>query len=57
MKVTVSIKNVYGNELIYPVCESAKKFASLVGKKTFSNKDIDLIKSLGYTVNVEQKTL
>lgn len=57
MKITVLIKNVYGNETIYPACETAKKFAALTGKKTFSMNDINLIKTLGYSVVVEQKTL
>lgn len=57
MKITVLIKNVYGNETIYPACETAKKFATLTGKKTFSMNDINLIKTLGYSVVVEQKTL
>ena len=55
--VTIDIKNVYGNELIYPVCFNAKKFTSLTKNKTLSKKDIDIIKTLGYKVVVEQKTL
>ena len=55
--ITVDIKNVYGNELIYPVCFNAKKFTSLTKNKTLSKKDIDIIKTLGYKVIVEQKTL
>ena len=55
--ITVDIKNVYGNELIYPVCFNAKKFTSLTKNKTLSKKDIDIIKTLGYKIVVEQKTL
>ena len=55
--ITVDIKNVYGNELIYPVCDIAKKFTSLTKRKTLNKKDIDIIKTLGYKVIVEQKTL
>lgn len=55
--ILVSVRNVYGNELIYPVCDIAKKFALLVGKKTLSISDIELIKSLGFTVEVKAKTL
>lgn len=54
--ITVSLKNVYGNELIYPVCEKAKLFASLTGKKTLSQNDIDvIIKALGFEIYIEQK--
>lgn len=52
--VQVQIKSIYGNEMIYPVCEAAKVFASMVGQKTLTRRDIDHIKKLGYTVDVVQ---
>ena len=55
--ITVDIKNVYGNELIYPVCFNAKKFTSLTKRKTLNKKDIDIIKTLGYKVVIMPKTL
>ena len=57
MTITVSIKNVYGNETIYPVCGTAKKFANLTGTKTLTVYAIEQIKALGYTVQVEQVKL
>ena len=48
--VTVQIKNVYGNELIYPICDTAKLFAGFTGKKTLSHADINRIKALGYEI-------
>lgn len=57
MTIIVSIKNVYGNETIYPVCGTAKKFANLTGTKTLTRYAIEQIKSLGYTVQVEQVKL
>ena len=42
MTITVSIKNVYGNDLIYPVCDKAIQFAKLTGKKTFSKHDLNI---------------
>lgn len=50
MTIQVEVKWWYGNRLIYPVCENAKKFANLTGKKTLSIDAIKLIESLGYTV-------
>jgi hypothetical protein len=44
----VKKKNVYGNELVYPVCKDAKLFANLTKQKTLSTDDIARIKSLGY---------
>lgn len=54
MAIQVTIKNVYGNETIYPSCEKAKAFAALAGQKTLTMREITLIKSLGYAVNVIQ---
>lgn len=54
-KITVIIKTVYGNEMIYPACDDAKLFAQLAGKKTFSESDIRTIKDLGYTILLSQK--
>lgn len=53
MNITVKIKNVYGNETIYPVCELAKYFAELKGQKTLTRGDINIIKKLGYKVDVQ----
>lgn len=50
MEIQVSVKNVYGNEMIYPQCETAKKFLKLTGKKTFSTQDLNTIRLLGYAV-------
>ena len=57
MKIIVKIKNVYGNKTIYPVCDTAKIFASISGNKTLIPPVIEKIKQLGYTVEVEQVTL
>lgn len=55
MKIIVAIRNVFGNELIYPVCEKAKLFSQLCGGKTFSPTNIRAIKALGYTVEVKSE--
>ena len=57
MKVTVEIKEVYGKELIYPVCEKAQTFAMLAKKKTLDRNDIQKIKFLGFEVELKQKEL
>ena len=50
MELTVKIKSVYGNDLIYPVNETSIKFANLLGKKTFSKVDLAIIGNLGYKI-------
>ena len=51
MKIIVCIKNVYGEEKAYPHCETAKKFAALLGTKTLTKSALRQIKELGYQVD------
>lgn len=51
--IVVKIKDVYGTQTIYPVCEIAKGLAALAGTKTLTQASIKIIKSLGYQVAVE----
>ena len=48
MEIKLMIKNVFGNELVYPVCYQAKALAKLKGTKTFNDVDLTIIKDLGY---------
>ncbi len=57
MQITVKVKNVYGVDRIYPVCEKAKLFLELTGNKTFSGLDIETIKRLGFEVLTETPTI
>jgi hypothetical protein len=57
MNITVRIKNVYGEDKVYPVCNAAKTFAELAGTTTLTARAVSLIKQLGYTINVEAQTL
>lgn len=49
MDLTIQVKNVYGNELVYPICEKAIMLCQLTGQKTFNKEAIQLIKKLGYS--------
>lgn len=46
--IKILIKTVYGNQTIYPNCETSKLLVQLTGKKTFSHRDIKLLQNLGY---------
>jgi hypothetical protein len=46
-------KSVYGNQLIYPVCNKAKLFASISGNKTLLPEVIEDIKKLGYNLTTK----
>lgn len=50
MQIIVTIKNVYGNELVYPVCPKARLFAEMVGTKTLTPHQLTKIEALGYTI-------
>ncbi len=54
MEITIRIKNVYGNETIYPVCEKGLLLAKFKGQKTFTRKDVDALKELGYSFIIEE---
>lgn len=51
-EIEISIRNVYGNELVYPMNEKAKVFAKLLGRKTLTERDLDHIKSLGFALKI-----
>jgi len=63
MSIIVRIKNVYGQDLVYPVCEKARHFATLTGKKTLTGYALRTIENLGFeiytvsTTEVETPTL
>tara|TARA_R100001594_G_scaffold6369_1_gene18180 strand:+ start:339 stop:536 length:198 start_codon:yes stop_codon:yes gene_type:complete len=51
-KIRVQIRNVFGNDLIYPMCINSKRFTDLTGSKTLSRNNIKIIKELGFEVDV-----
>jgi len=53
----IKIRNVYGNRMIYPVNALALSFSRLTGKKTFNKGEIDIIKDIGFKVQVEQQSI
>ena len=55
--LTVETKNLYGNDLVYPVCDKAKLFASIANTKTLGVNTIVLIKKLGYNFEVIGKVI
>jgi hypothetical protein len=57
MNITVEIKNVYGQDKIYPVCDKAQMFAQIAGTTTLLPRDIQRIQVLGFEVLVKQQEL
>ena len=52
MKIQVEVKNVYGNQMVYPFCKKAKQFAEIIGKKTLTPHAIHIIQEMGYELEV-----
>jgi len=55
--VFVTIKNVYGREMVYPACPVTEIIASIAKTKTLSDNDLAAIKKLGYEIAVKGRTL
>ena len=56
-KIIIEVKSVYGNDLIYPVCDDAKTFTKITGTKTLSPFVITYIKRLGYEILYSPSTI
>ena len=56
MKIQVIIKNVYGNQLIYPKCDTSKAFSDIAKTKTLSIENLKTISQMGYKVKVVNET-
>ena len=50
--IKIQIKDVYGQEKIYPVNIAAQLFARIAGTKTLTRETMEAILALGYTVQV-----
>jgi len=57
MKLLVTIKNVYGNELVYPACDKSELLCALANTKTFTEYNIAICKQLGYTFEVKGRSI
>lgn len=56
-QLTVTIKNVYGNEAVYPACEQSELFARIAGTKTLTESCIRELKKAGYSFVVSSKVI
>lgn len=57
MTIQVTIKNVYGEQKVYPACDKSKAFAMIAGHRTLTDFTISQIKALGFTIKVVPVTL
>lgn len=57
LSIQVTVRQAYGQERVYPVCDKAKLFASLIGGKIFSPDDLRIIGLLGYKIEFIPQTV
>jgi len=50
--ILVEIRNVYGNETIYPACDKAQAFCQIAGTRTLPRHLIKHINALGFEVRL-----
>jgi hypothetical protein len=55
--IRVEIREIYGQQKIYPVCDIAHHFARIADAKTLTTRVIQHIKSIGYRVEVMPQTI
>jgi len=48
--ITVQMRDVYGTEKVYPICDNAMQFASIAGTTTLTERVLKRIEALGYTI-------
>ena len=53
--IVIKIKNVYGENKAYPVCEHAKIIAEIAGTRTLTPENLQRIERLGLEIIVEQE--
>ena len=49
-QIFVTIRNIYGNDMIYPACEQSRLLAELANHKTLTPSDLRIIRKMGYEV-------
>ena len=52
--ILIQIKNIYGNEMIYPANQTAQHFANIAGTKTLSVNTLRNAKLLGFTIDTKK---
>ena len=57
MELLVSIETNYGTRRVYPKCNTSRTLAEIAGTTTFTDRDVSLIKQLGYTFRVVTEEL
>ena len=56
MEIKIEIRNNYGQDMAYPACSTARKFAAIAGTKTLTAEVITYIKAIGFQITIQQQS-
>jgi len=56
-KITIERRDQYGAPVFHPVCEQAQLFARIAKTKTLTLDTLELVKLLGYRIEVKHPEL
>ena len=49
-RLVITVRNVYGNDMVYPVNDTAKLFAKIAGTKTLRSETLMYAEALGFDI-------
>ena len=55
LTVRIELKDQYGKQVAYPICDTAKTFADIANSKTLTDQTLLRIAGLGYTIITTQR--
>jgi hypothetical protein len=55
LTVRIELRDQYGKQVAYPVCDTAKTFADIANSKTLTDQTLLRIAGLGYTIITTQR--
>lgn len=55
LTIRIELKDQYGKQVAYPVCDTAKAFAEIANSKTLTDQTLLRIAGLGYTIITTQR--
>lgn len=55
LTIRIELRDQYGKQVAYPVCDTAKAFADIAGTKILTDMTLLRIAGLGYTILTTQR--
>ena len=55
LTIRIELKDQYGKQVAYPICDNAKTFADIANSKTLTDRTLMRIAALGYTIITTQR--